>query len=308
MGFQKVPRHFRWMVVAHFLWIATVCVLEVWWGKLLFRQARRIAELEERLGIASTWDRTQWMLYGESISFFVLLLICTLLLVGFYWRELLRVRGWEALYASVTHELRTPLASIRLQAESIEAGLQDASAQRMIRRLLEDSFRIESQIQRTLELARLESGGKLHLEWISLKTWLEAFFETLPSYDRKLAIRQELEEAWIQADTFALQMIFKNIFENIEKHSGQPLEKIEVVVRLFSRDHEVIVEVQDQGKGYRGSPRALGALFAKGAFSAGTGVGLYLVKKLMKKMEGQVTFESTVGFKVILKFQANPDG
>jgi signal transduction histidine kinase len=292
------------MVAAHFFWITTVCVLEFWWGKLLFRQARRIAELEERLGLLSTWDRTQWMLYGESMSFFLLLLICTCLLVGFYWRELVRVRGWEALYASVTHELRTPLASIRLQAESIEAGLQDPSAKKMIQRLLEDSFRLELQIQRTLELARLESGGKLCQESISLKRWLEQFLETLQFYEvgERFKIRQQLQEAWVWADPFALEMIFKNIFENIRKHSGHPVAKVEVLVRLVSGAHGVTVEVSDSGKGYQGSPRALGTLFAKGAFSAGTGVGLYLVKKLMKQMGGQVHFESTVGFQVILKF------
>ena len=64
----------------------------------------------------------------------------------------------QAFFASVTHELRTPLTSIRLQAEAIAEGEQRAE---LARRLLEDSHRLESQIDKTLELARIEGGGPL---------------------------------------------------------------------------------------------------------------------------------------------------
>ena len=77
----------------------------------------------------------------------------------------------QAFFASVTHELRTPLTSMRLQAEAIAEGEQRAE---LARRLLEDSHRLESQIDKTLELARIEGGGPLREQSIPLQAWVVA--------------------------------------------------------------------------------------------------------------------------------------
>ena len=94
----------------------------------------------------------------------------SVLLAWLYWRENRRARGMQAFFAAVTHELRTPLTSIRLQAEAIAEGDQRVE---LARRLLEDSHRLESQIDKTLELARIEGGGPLAEQAIPLRGWLE---------------------------------------------------------------------------------------------------------------------------------------
>ncbi len=161
------------------VWLALQIVLVVWWATVIGRQARRIAELQALQGAdtgmaAAQWSRTRLMLVGESSSFFALLLAVSLLLAWLYWREHRRARGMQAFFASVTHELRTPLTSIRLQAEAIAEGEQRAE---LARRLLEDSHRLESQIDKTLELARIEGGGPLSEQAIPLHAWLARALE-----------------------------------------------------------------------------------------------------------------------------------
>src|SRR5258706_7070185 len=110
------------------------------------------------------------MVVGESSVFLLLLLAVTALLGWLYWRENRRARSMQAFFAAFTHELRTPLTSIRLQAEAIAEGDQRAE---LARRLLEDSHRLEAQIDKTLELARIEGGGSLAEQAVPLRGWLE---------------------------------------------------------------------------------------------------------------------------------------
>ena len=100
--------------------------------------------------------RTQHMLHWESTTFFVLAVVSSAFLFWLYWLDMRRARSIQAFFASVTHELRTPLTSIRLQAESI-AEQCDESQRQLVARLLEDTTRLEGQVERTLELARLEA-------------------------------------------------------------------------------------------------------------------------------------------------------
>ena len=91
----------------------------------------------------------------------VLLTGLSIALVWLYLRDQRRTNSLRAFFASVTHELRTPLTSIRLQAESLaDAG----NASPLVERLLEDTSRLEGQVEKTLELARIEGGGELDLQ------------------------------------------------------------------------------------------------------------------------------------------------
>src|SRR4051812_42626283 len=165
-GITYAPnRRLRLMLGAHVAWLAIVCGLGAWWGRLLLRQAAKIAELEQAAGLAQSeahrqWEQTQRMLFWESGTYFGLVILATGLVIFLYLRDARRARMLEAFFASVTHELRTPLTSIRLQAETIAESLAASSADReLVNRLMQDTMRLESQVERTLELARVEGGG-----------------------------------------------------------------------------------------------------------------------------------------------------
>ncbi len=292
------------------LWIVLVLSLGAWWVTLVIRQARQIGELQSLAGsadsaVAAQWASTRRMVVGESSLFLMLLLAVTAVLAWLYWRESRRARGMQAFFAAVTHELRTPLTSIRLQAEAIAEGDQRVE---LARRLLEDSSRLESQIDKTLELARIEGGGPLAEQSVPLHSWLKRTLTPIgAAHGERLELRLQLDESLppILADAAAVQMILRNLVENSVRHAQ--LERVQVSVAARARGEQVVIEYHDDGAGSAVEGPQLGRLFGRGAGSGGSGVGLYLVRALMQRMGGRAEFHSSPGngFRAELYFAAS---
>ncbi len=298
-------RRFQVILVVHIGWLATVFLLAGWWGSLLFKQGEKIAELENKMGTAAEivqaqWLKTQRMLFWESSSLLALLLIGTLFLIWLYWRDSQRVRAIQNFFASFTHEIRTPLASIRLQAESIADRLENrtSDSKALVHRLLEDTLRLEDQVSRALELARVEGGGRLSLKPVGLRPMIEKFVQESPLHPT-LRIGEET----VLADPSAVQLIIRNVLENSARHSGSATPQVSITSENVGG--QVILRVQDDGTTATPSP-SLGNLFAKGPNSTGAGVGLYLIRSLMHAMGGAAYFEAANGFLVELEFQEAP--
>jgi signal transduction histidine kinase len=295
------------------LWIALVMVLGAGWVMLLISQAHQISELQSLTGsadsaVAAQWASTERRVVGESAVFLLLLLAVSALLAWLYWRESLRARAMQAFFAAVTHELRTPLTSIRLQAEAIAEGDQRAE---LARRLLEDSNRLESQIDKTLELARIEGGGPLAEQSVPLQGWLQRTAAAIASaHGARVELRVDLDDTLppILADAAAVQMILRNLVENSVRHAQLDCVRVELHARV--RGEQVQLEYRDNGAGCAVRGPELGRLFGRGAASGGSGVGLYLVRALMDRMGGRAEFHSSPGngFRAELIFSASHEG
>jgi signal transduction histidine kinase len=291
-------RRARLLAAAAALWLSLQIVLVIWWVTVISRQARQLAQLQALGGTspdvaAEQWSRTRLMLIGESTTSLALLLAVSLLLAWLYWREHRRARAMQAFFASVTHELRTPLTSIRLQAEAIAEGEQGAE---LARRLLEDSHRLESQIDKTLELARIEGGGPLREQSLPLQTWLPHALEGIaPGHGAALQLTLQLtvELPPVQADAAALTMVLRNLIENSVRHSQ--VQPVNVRLSAEVRGNRLKLEYRDNGRGVAAGTGRLGRLFGRGPHSSGAGVGLYLVRRLMQRMGGAARFDTVPG-------------
>ncbi len=285
-------------------------VLGAGWVVLVINQARQISELQELTGsadsaVAAQWASTRRRIVGESAVFLLLLLAVSALLAWLYWRESRRARAMQAFFAAVTHELRTPLTSMRLQAEAIAEGDQRVE---LARRLLEDSNRLESQIDKTLELARIEGGGPLAEQAVPLRGWLDRMLTgAAAAHGQGLEVRVHLEDSLppILADATAVQVILRNLVENSVRHAGR--ERVQVRVSARAAGDRVLLEYQDNGSGTAVPGNELGRMFGRGAASGGTGIGLYLVRALMERMGGTARFVSAPGegFRAELKFASS---
>jgi signal transduction histidine kinase len=305
-------RRTRLIAVLAAVWIALVFSLGAWWITLVIRQARQIGELQSLAGsadsaVAAQWASTRRMVVGESTVFLLLLLAVTVLLAWLYWRESRRARSMQAFFAAVTHELRTPLTSIRLQAEAIAEGDQRVE---LARRLLEDSNRLESQIDKTLELARIEGGGPLSEQSVPLRGWLDRTLSSIAAaHGARVELRMHLDDSLppILADAAAVQMILRNLVENSVRHAH--LERVQVRLTARAQGGKVLLEYHDNGAGTPVQARDLGRLFGRGAASGGSGVGLYLVRTLMQRMGGRADFYSAPGegFRAELCFTASAE-
>jgi signal transduction histidine kinase len=302
-------RQSRRVAILAAVWLLVILALVVWWASHMLDQAARIAELSEGVlppaEVLAEQDRTHSMVFWEGGTFLALLMTLSGLLLWYFRRDLRRARGTQAFFAALTHELRTPLTSVRLQTEAIAAG---EPSQELIDRLLVDTHRLESQIDKTLELARIEGGGALAEQAIRLDQWLERALTAIVATEGEGAeLRLDVAASLppVHGDTAAVQLILRNLVENSVRHGDRAAIHLDVVAVKSSRGVDVIY--RDDGRGYQGDPARLGQMFARGVESRGTGVGLYLVRVLMERMGGSVEFANAPegGFVVTLHFRAS---
>lgn len=307
---RKPDRNLKILISIHILWGVLVFMVGLWWGSLVVSRQREIAELETQLGVPrpeveSKFSQTQKMIYWESGTFVVLLVASSGLLLSLYSRDLKRSRAIQAFFASLTHELRTPLTSIRLQAEAIADSIDAHDPNRAVaQRLLEDTSRLETQVERTLELARVEGGGSVDLRTVHLANWLERMIPQLTeSYRNRIEVRIEGDrQLSVRADPSSLSVIFRNLFENSAKHAQKVPCRAVVEIQPW-HESKVIVTYRDDGKGVQADLPKIGRLFYKGPHSSGAGVGLYLVTVLMNRMAGRVDYSSPNGFEARMQFR-----
>jgi len=305
---QKPKKRLRAVVAAQLVWLLYVLAMGAWWGRLVLKQSNRIATLEKSAGLGDQaasdhWARTQTMVHWEGAFYFALLLVITGGMIWLFFRDEKRTRGLQGFFASVTHELRTPLTSIRLQAESIAENMSEQPEQKiLVERLLQDTLRLESQVERTLELARVEGGGRVFTQSLRVKPWIERLLQSWQSaYGDQVSFKVELQDLVIDGDSSAIQVILRNLIENSIRHSK--VEKIVITIRSVVNSEGVTLSFLDNGKSFDGDLSRLGDIFYKGKNSQGAGVGLYLVSVLMERMGGSALFLKERGFEVALQFK-----
>jgi signal transduction histidine kinase len=293
---RKPDRRVKLIVTIQVIWMATLVVLILWWGTLLRQQSDEIASLQTQLGVSeptvqARLDRTERMIAGESGTFLLLIFLLNGILIWLFIRDSRRSRSIQAFFASLTHELRTPLTSIRLQAEALKDIEDDPRHQPFITRLLEDVERLEGQVQRSLELARIEGGGQLNLEPVQLRSFVQS--KILKSYigsEARVQFQVSLAEGFVLADQAALTIIFRNMIDNAVKYSTALPARIQIQGAPTAKKYEV--RVTHENSQFDADPETLGQLFERGRNSQGAGVGLYLIQTLIRKMNGDVKFSA----------------
>jgi len=295
--FIKNPdRRIKLLILMQVLWAGMLLVLAIWWGTLLLQKSDEIANLQTQLGVPvsevqNKLNRTERMIVGESGTFVLLILITNAVLIFFYLRDSKRSRSLQAFFASLTHEFRTPLTSIKLQAEALKDIEDNPKHTPYLNRLLEDVERLEGQVQKTLELARVEGGGGLQKQSLSLKNYLQT--RVIPFYStaqNKIELMIDMGDEVVLADPSAVTIIFRNLMDNAIRYSSSLPAKISI--RSGILEGYLQVDVIHVNSTPHADSKLLGKLFYRGSQSQGAGVGLYLVKTLMNKMGGYAEFQS----------------
>lgn len=261
-------------IIAVVVWIATTLAMAGWW----FIFALRL--------IGESSDRQHRMLITEGGFLFILLLIGGLTLLYYISRETKRANQVQIFFSSFTHDLKTSLASLRLQAESLEEDLKGAEQAKLLKRLVKDTVRLQLQLENSLFVANPQMAA-LHTEEISL----ERFFSMLALQWPDLKLTADAKSK-VKADPRALESVFKNLIQNSVVH-GQAKQ---VWITEHSQGSVVSLSVTDDGRGFIGDPNSVAQPFHQHHGGSGSGVGLYLVKMLVEKMNGKVAFTFTPKF------------
>ena len=252
--------------------------------------------------IILNWREVALLVLG--IVFFNLLIFGLVLNTTFLIREIRRNEQHDAFINAVTHELKTPVASIRLYLETLKTrDVDEQQRHEFYNIMLADSDRLLKTVEQVLRASRTRHRGR-HIaksainlgemvrECLELARVQYGLNETHLMYTES----PEASNARVSGDIDELRAAFANLLDNAVKYSD---EDVRVVVSVSAPDEKrVTVRVADQGIGIPQSQlRRIFKRFYRvpGRFMArvkGTGLGLFIVKSVVKKHGGRVYAES----------------
>lgn len=286
---SKKTKRRSWKVLAGVFWLAISLALVVWW--MIFG----LHHLDLGTSSQEAVSRRYFMIMGEGLTLFFLLLGGGAALLYYISAEMRRSRLTREFFAGLTHDLKTSLASLRLQVESLESDLNESKHSRLIRRLVKDTVRLELQLENSLLLASPSDGQQILVESISIGEVLNAIPYQWP--DLKFEIDGN---ANVMVDRRALESVFKNLIQNAVVHGRA--NRVTVKVRKQKSEATILVTICDDGKGFAGERARLGEIFYRHTSSSGSGLGLHLAMRLIKQMRGQLrVMEVANGFCVELE-------
>ena len=198
---------------------------------------------------------------------------------------------------SVTHELKTPIASLRLYLDTLRLRHVDPRQQEEFFKVMDTELvRLDHLINQLLEVARLDAiGQEADPEDIELEPLLRRCAEASARHHKRKAeevFTFEVEPAVIRARRMPLEMIFGNLLDNAIKY-GAAEPRVDVSVRVNERGR-VITRIVDNGEGVPVHLRQrIFKIFYRGGNELerrqkGTGVGLYIVRTLVGLLKGKV--------------------
>lgn len=238
--------------------------------------------------------------YAWEGAFFLAVLIAAMAVVLKALREESELRRrQEHFLAAVSHEFKSPLASMRLSVETL--SLRDpppAERAELVRRVVVELGRLERMVANTLHTSRLASGGESHPERVALDEIVAEMTDELREFAAECGVRVEAQVPHaliVHADRDGLRTVVRNLLHNAIKASPS-----NAVVQVHGEAdlHEVVLTVSDDGVGF--PPKEAARLFeqfyqvdgdGRGRMQ-GSGLGLYLVERLVAHAGGRARAQS----------------
>lgn len=237
-----------------------------------------------------------------GIIFFAIIITGLVLNTIFLVREIRRNEQHDAFLNAVTHELKTPIASIRLYLETLQTRpVSEDKRQEFYGVMLADSNRLLNTVELVLQASRTrEKNHLLNIAEVNLNDLLQECVKRVKtSYGlsgEAIGFNQTEANIIISGDANELQTVFTNLLDNAVKYS-EDKSKISVAVRN-ANEKFAVVRIKDSGVGI--APNELRRIFKRfyrvpsltTQKTKGTGLGLFIVRSIVKKHGGTIFAES----------------
>jgi len=249
--------------------------------------------------IVVNWRRDVPLVLG--IIFFGVIIAGVVVNTIFLVREIRRNEQQDSFLNAVTHELKTPIASIRLYLETLQSrGIDDEQRREFYRIMLEDADRLLATVEQVLKAGEARQGSRQ-------EHWQEVDFAKIVGETAELArLRHNLPQQTMRFGAEArgellvmgkpeeLRTAVFNLFDNAIKYSG---EQKDIVVDLSTADRDTIVlSIRDRGIGIpRPELKRIFSRFYRVPNSGqvkGTGLGLFIVRAVARRYGGDAYAES----------------
>ena len=260
----------NWKITFVLVWMLFVLSLSAWW---LWYALALVEELTAGAAMSvNLAARQKSMLLWEGMTWMVLLLLGGATLIYFIILDEKRTQSMKNFMAAFSHDLKTSLASLRLQVDILK---EDFANNLVVDRLANDTLRLQMQLENTLVLGQGEKV-KPYMEKLSMKQVVHR----LKPYWPELNIEID-QDYMVYADERALVSILKNILHNSVIHGNATM--ISIVGRQLDNG-QVRFVFSDNGLGVTEKKSTEG----QGSSLPSTGMGLTIVKKLAEDMKGRV--------------------
>ncbi len=244
-------------------------------------------------------EKVALMVFG--IIFFALIITGLVLNTTFLLREIRRNEQQDAFLNAVTHELKTPIASIRLYLETLKTReVSDEKRREFYDIMLKDNDRLLNTVEQVLHASRTRDQRKLeNISDVDLNELLIDSVEQIRSrynLEKGVIIFDNINHFNIKADRNELRIAFTNLLDNAVKYSEN---NINISVRLKDFNEKYLqISIKDSGVGIPN--KELKRIFSRfyriqnlaTQKAKGTGLGLFIVQTIIKKHGGKIFAES----------------
>lgn len=290
MPLRSLLPQIRYILIA--IWFVFTLALAGWWVTFSLGQLDRLALLDQSQ--AANLVRHQRMLLWEGGTLLLCLLGGAIALTRLVFREMRNTRRLNDFFLALTHELKTPLAAISLQSQVIAEKAKDPGLAEAAQALIANTGRLNLQLENALFIAN-ESRFRVLKEKVALSDVFRNLVQNFP----EIEIRGS-GEGTLEVDRRATELILGNLAQNALTHAGAKRLNIEA---RQATDRDIVLRITDDGLGFKGNPKKIASLFFRHTTSAGSGVGLYSVKRLVKMMGGLASFAVESGNKFVAQIQ-----
>jgi two-component system, OmpR family, sensor histidine kinase SenX3 len=274
-------------------------------GKVIFFLSFGVVLAAIAVAVGFGWIIFNWregakLLFG--IIFFGAIVTGLILNTSFLVREIRKNEQHDSFINAVTHELKTPIASIRLYLQTLQRrDVEDAQRRDFYRLMIEDTDRLTNTVEQVLKAGRAGARKAEHVE-VDFAGLVESCVERARTshHLRPGALRYESSlngrGSEVSGDAEDLSTAVSNLLDNAVKYSGN---HVDISVQLdLSEQKRLVLRVQDRGVGIpRGELKSIFKRFYRVPGRAlpqvrGTGLGLFLVRTIAQRHGGRVSAES----------------
>lgn len=306
-------RTIRRTTIIYWMLLVYIIAALAWWFISLEKQNSRIAQLQYRtvnqksnslsatelsnqiFAIDKENKRNTGKYIAEGITFLILILIGAVFVYRSISRQLKLQQQQQNFMMAVTHELKTPISVARLNLETLQKhNLDERKKQKLIRTTLDETSRLDFLTNNILVAAQLESNNfKSSKEELDLGSLLKDCIHQFSNRFPDRVFKEEIEEdADLKGDALLLQMLINNLLENATKYSPK---ETTITTSLKKYRSGIELQIKDEGAGIAEDEKD--KIFTKfyriGSETTrktkGTGLGLYLCRKIARDHNGDIT-------------------
>ena len=316
----KIKRHLTIYILYWFL-LSYILAALVFWFVVLNKQNLRLSEYQQDLidvddvmheqkqrEIVTEKNTNAAQYIGEGITFLILIGAGAIFVFRAINRQFLQAEQQENLMMAITHELKTPIAITKLNLETLQKRLlSNEQRQKLISATIQEANRLNALCNNMLLTSQIEAGGyKIMQEDVDFSNLVkECAHDFIARFPNRKIETQISGEVIINGDLLLLQLAVNNLLDNAIKYSGK--EGI-VLLKLFQSANAIHFQVIDEGPGISNEEKEnIFEKYYRGSHGKikGTGLGLYLTKKIVEAHNGIIKIENNLLrgsiFEIVLK-------